>query len=390
LALLGNITRRGPSLDGLKDTAEIIAQTAVDLAKKKTGALIVIQGNDPLDRHINGGTELDGIVSMPLLQSIFDPHSAGHDGAVIIRGDRVKKFGCHLPLSVNTASYENIGLRHTAALGLSERSDALCIVVSEEKGTLSLAHLGKLTTVPHAAFLHEALERFYARNTPTKKSHPALNWLTENTLEKVIAIGMACLLWVAFGYQRDIVRRDFLVPIEYKNLPKDWQIDEPQVTEAKVILQGPEQAFRLLNERSLKISLDLSVIDKKREYSLTKDMINTPSNLTVADIIPRKINVYASKLTPWTFPVHVSTRNALPEGVALQKIIVNPSRIRVLMSSKANPENIRIETEPIDLSKIFFSTILDTKIMLPAGVNFPGKDVPTAKVVIKLKQQRPN
>jgi len=201
---------------------------------------------------------------------------------------------------------------------------------------------------------------------------------------------MACLLWVAFGYQRDIVRRDFLVPIEYKNLPKDWQIDEPQVTEAKVILQGPEQAFRLLNERSLKISLDLSVIDKKREYSLTKDMINTPSNLTVADIIPRKINVYASKLTPWTFPVHVSTRNALPEGVALQKIIVNPSRIRVLMSSKANPENIRIETEPIDLSKIFFSTILDTKIMLPAGVNFPGKDVPTAKVVIKLKQQRPN
>ena len=102
-----------------------------------------------------------------------------------------------------------------------------------------------LTVIPSAAVLHETLEQFYIRNTPTKTSHPALNWLKENTLEKIIALVMACLLWIAFGYQRDIVRRDFIVPIEYKNVPQNWQIDEPQVTETKVMLQGPEQAFRL-------------------------------------------------------------------------------------------------------------------------------------------------
>jgi len=388
LAMLGNIGKKFPSLSGLKGTAEILAQTSVNLAKKRIGALIVLQGIDPLERHINGGTNLDGIVSESLLDSLFDPHSIGHDGAVIINGNRIAKFGCHLPLSINTSKYGNIGLRHTAALGLSERSDAICIVVSEEKGTISLAYLENLTVVPNAASLHETLEQFYIRNTPGEKSHPAWNWLKENTLEKIIALVMACLLWFAFGYQRDIVRRDFIVPIEYKNVPQNWQIDEPQVTEAKVILQGPQQAFRLLDERSLKLSLDLSTtIEKKREFILSKDMVNAPSNLPVADIIPAKIHVYASKSILWTFPVNVNTQNSLAEHLSLQRMSITPSKVRVLIGSNIKPEQIKIETEPIDLQKIFFTTTLDTKIVLPAGVSFPDGKSPVARIIIKVKKK---
>ncbi|MEN6621430.1 MAG: diadenylate cyclase, partial [Smithella sp.] len=158
LAMLGNIHKKFQPLSIWEGTAEIIIQTVVDLAKKNIGALIVLQGDDPLDRHINGGTPLDGVVSGPLLESIFDPHSTGHDGAVIINADRIIKFGCHLPLSMNTARYGNLGLRHTAALGMAERSDAMCIVVSEEKGSISLAHEEKLTLVDNASILHEKLE----------------------------------------------------------------------------------------------------------------------------------------------------------------------------------------------------------------------------------------
>ena len=388
LAMLGNIGKKFPSLSVLKSTAEIIAQTAATLAKKRIGALIVLQGIDPLERHINGGTNLDGVVSESLLESLFDPHSIGHDGAVIMNGERVTKFGCHLPLSMNTSKYGNIGLRHTAALGLAERSDAICIVVSEERGTMSLAYLGNLNVVQNAAALHEALEQFYTRNIPGEKSHPALNWFRGNTLEKIIAVVMACFLWVAFGYQKEIVRRDYVVPIEYKNVPKTWQIDEPQVTEAKIILQGPEQAFHLLDERSLKLSLDLSSdIEKKREFILNKDMVNAPSNLSVADIIPAKIHVFASKSASWTFPVNIKTENSLAEHLSLQRISVNPSRIRVLISSRANPEQIRIETEPIDLRKIFFTTILDTKIVLPPGVSLLEGTSSVASVTIKVKKK---
>ncbi len=386
LAMLGNIGKKFPSLSGLKGTAEIISQTAADLAKKRIGALIVLQGTDPLDRHIHGGKDLDGIVSESLLESLFDPHSIGHDGAVIINGERVAKFGCHLPLSVNTSHYANIGLRHTAALGLSERSDAMCVVVSEERGTISIAYMENLTVIPSAAVLHETLEQFYVRNTPTKKSHPALNWLKENTAEKMIAIAMACLLWIAFGYQRDIVRRDVIVPIEYKNIPRNWQIDETQITDAKVILKGPEQAFHLLDERSLKLSLDLSeVLDKKREFNLTADMINVPSNLTVADIIPSKIHVAASKRIPWTFPVHINTQNALAQDLSLQRISVSPSKIRVFISAQANPEQIKVETEPINLQNILSTTKIDTKIVLPIGVSLPEGQSPAAKVLVKVK-----
>ncbi|MBN1471357.1 MAG: diadenylate cyclase [Syntrophaceae bacterium] len=388
LAVLGNIGKKFSSLSGLKSTSEIIAQTAVNLAKKKIGALIVIQGIDPLDRHINGGTGLDGIISDSLLESLFDPHSIGHDGAVIINGNRVTKFGCHLPLSVNTAKYGNIGLRHTAALGLAERSDAMCIVVSEERGTISLAYLDNLTVIQNAAALHETLEQFFIRNNPGKNSHPALNWLKENTLEKIIAIVMACFLWIAFGYQRDIVRRELIVPIEYKNIPKNWQIGETQVTDAKIILKGPEQAFRLLDERSLKLSLDLSgVVDRKQDFYLTANMINVPSRLTVADIIPSKIHIPVSKQIIWTFPVRISTENALAQNLLLQKMSVMPSTVRVLISAQADPEKIKVETEPVDLQKILSTTTIDTKIVLPLGASFPEGQSPAARVQIKVKQK---
>jgi YbbR domain-containing protein len=195
-------------------------------------------------------------------------------------------------------------------------------------------------------------------------------------------------LWVAFGYQREFIRRDFIIPIEYKNVPQSWQIDEPQVTEAKVILQGPQQAFRLLDERSLKLSLDLStVIEKNREFILSKDMVNAPSNLPVADIIPAKIHVYASKSIIWTFPVHINTQNSLAEHLSLQRMSISPSKVRVLISSNIKPEQIKIETEPIDLQKIFFTTTMDTKIVLPFGVSFPDGKSPAARVIIKVKKK---
>lgn len=389
LAMLGNIRKKFQPLSVWEGTAEIIAQTVVNLAKKNIGALIVLQGDDPLDRHINGGTPLDGIVSGPLLESIFDPNSAGHDGAVIINADRIIKFGCHLPLSMNTSKYGNLGLRHTAALGMAERSDAMCIVVSEERGTISLAHEENLTLVDNASALHERLEKFYARNAPVKKSSPYITWLKENTLEKVIAIALACALWGIFGYQRDILRRDFVIPVDYKNIPVNWKIDEPQTAEVKVVFQGPAQAFHLLDERSLKLSLDLSgLTERKKEFTLNKDMLNAPSSLSVAEIVPSKIRVSASKFLLYTLPVNASVRNSLPGNLALQKIILNPSSVKVLIDSRIiHPDNVKIETEPIDLQKISSTTSINTKVVLPSGVFFPDSKGPYIFGTVKVKKK---
>ena len=388
LALLGNIGKKNAPLSDLEKIAGIITQTASNLAKKRIGALIVLAGSDPLERHVNGGIVLDGLVSEALLESIFDPHSIGHDGAVIISGTRIEMFGCHLPLAMDTAQYGNIGLRHTAALGLAQRVNALSIIISEESGAISVGQAETLTTIPNAAALHEVVEQFYIRNSPAPQSHPAFKWVKENTTEKIIALGLACILWVIFGYQRDIVRRDFTVPIEYKNIPKNWQLNQPQATDVKVILQGPGQAFYLLDEKSLKLSLDLAPIaQNKNEFTLNKTMINAPSNLSVTEISPATIYIDASKLVALTLPVHIKTLNSLPGNVLLQIINFNPSNLRVLVDSKLEPDKINIETEPIDLQKIFFTTSIAAKIVLPSGVYLPDGKTATVNVTIKVKKK---
>ena len=388
LAMIGNLRIEARPLSALEKAAGVIAQTAVSLAKKRVGALIVIQGNDPLDRHLTGGTSLDGLVSESLLESIFDPHSPGHDGAVVVKEDRIMMFGCHLPLSTHIRQHKQIGLRHTAALGLTERCDALCVVVSEERGTISLAQEESLMVISGASALNEALEKFYVANAPAPKSRPVVRWLRENTREKIIAVGLACILWVAFGYQRDIVRRDFIVPVEYKNIPQYWQIDEPQMTEAKVMIQGAEQAFRLLDEKSLKLSLDLSPIaEKKREFVLTKDMVNAPSSLSVADISPAKIRVYASKLAPAMLPVRVATRNRLPDGLVVQKITSRPETVRVMMDPRMKREGMTLETEPFDLHNISSSVTLALKVVGAAGVSFPDGKSPSVFVTVRVRKK---
>ncbi len=184
----------------------------------------------------------------------------------------------------------------------------------------------------------------------------------------------------------EFVRRDFIIPIEYKNVPQNWHIDEPRLTEAKVILQGPQQAFYLLGERSLKLSLDLSPIaEKKHEFILAKEMVNAPSNLSVTEIRPATIYIYATKLISWILPVKINTQNSLPKNLSLQRISITPARVRVLIDSRVNPEKIEIETEPIDLQKIFFTTTLDTKIVLPTGVYFPEGKSPNTRVIIRVK-----
>jgi diadenylate cyclase len=123
---------------------ETLITTAFDLASNRRGALIVVAGDEPLDTHIEGGTELLGRISQPLLDSLFDPHSAGHDGAVIIQDNFVTRFGVHLPLSENRQKSAGLGTRHRSGLGRSEQSDALVIVVSEERGQVSTASQGEL------------------------------------------------------------------------------------------------------------------------------------------------------------------------------------------------------------------------------------------------------
>lgn len=150
-----------------KVVSEIVNSTE-NLSKSKTGALIIIEQLTGLGDIINTGTQLDAVVSSALLENIFVVNTPLHDGATIIRNNRIVSAGCFLPLTSNNDINKKLGTRHRAAIGISENSDALIIAVSEETGTISLAVNGVLTRNYNKERLKDILIRIIKKRQHTK------------------------------------------------------------------------------------------------------------------------------------------------------------------------------------------------------------------------------
>jgi len=143
----GMLARRDTVDDAqtLEDAIAILARAAVLLSRSRVGALIAIEGATGLREFVESGTRLDARLSLELLMSIFTPKSPLHDGAAIVKGSQLEAAGCFLPLSENVVTDSHLGTRHRAAIGLSEQTDAVLLVVSEQTGAISVARLGKLS-----------------------------------------------------------------------------------------------------------------------------------------------------------------------------------------------------------------------------------------------------
>jgi len=158
LAQMGeaNIFRNLTSAEELKSLDEIVRAT-VALANKKIGALIAIERDTSLKDFVEMGTPLDAKVTKEILMSIFHPTSPIHDGAVMIKGNRIVAAGCFLPITMGPDISKSLGTRHRAGLGLSEETDAVIVVVSEETGVVSMAIHGKLDTYLDMGTLRDIL-----------------------------------------------------------------------------------------------------------------------------------------------------------------------------------------------------------------------------------------
>lgn len=156
----------------IRTTAAIeeIVKAATALSKTYTGALIVIEGETKIGEIINTGTQLDSMISSELLENIFTPNTPLHDGAVVIRENKIKAAACFLPLTDNPNLSKELGTRHRAALGITEVSDCIAVIVSEETGKISFALNGGLTRNLTSDTLRKALNKnLLEKNAPNKK-----------------------------------------------------------------------------------------------------------------------------------------------------------------------------------------------------------------------------
>lgn len=163
-------------------TINEIAKACVEMGKVKTGALIVVQQDQPLDEYERTGIDVDGIVTSQLLINIFEHNTPLHDGAVIIKGNRITAATCYLPLSDNMALSKDLGTRHRAGVGISEATDSMTIIVSEETGKISVAYEGKLERSLSGDALKEKLKTI--QNKPEEETRKKLLWKGRSKGEK--------------------------------------------------------------------------------------------------------------------------------------------------------------------------------------------------------------
>lgn len=156
---------RNPFMNFIKEevspSVDEIVKAAGSLSRQKIGALIVIERKTGLNEIVETGTEINGNVSMGLLINIFIPNTPLHDGAVVIKKDVIRAAGCFLPITDNNRISKELGTRHRAALGISERSDSLVIVVSEETGSISTCEAGEISRFLDEETLREKLIKIY-------------------------------------------------------------------------------------------------------------------------------------------------------------------------------------------------------------------------------------
>lgn len=160
----GKIFNNGQLQNFKPEENEIVSEmqlAIMSLAKRRVGALIVIEQRTGLGDIIATGTRIDGIISAPLIENIFEPNTPLHDGAVIIRDGAIVAAACFLPLAEDIAVARELGTRHRAALGVSSVSDSVTIVVSEETGVISFAREGKLVRYIDQKALHDLLESIF-------------------------------------------------------------------------------------------------------------------------------------------------------------------------------------------------------------------------------------
>lgn len=150
-------------------TANELLKASIEMAKVKTGALIVIKNNESLEEYERTGINVDAVVTSQLLINIFEHNTPLHDGAVIIEGDRITAATCYLPLSDNMSLSKELGTRHRAGVGISEVTDSLTIIVSEETGSISVASHGQLERSVSPERLRERLEEAQGKTASARK-----------------------------------------------------------------------------------------------------------------------------------------------------------------------------------------------------------------------------
>jgi diadenylate cyclase len=341
---------------------DIIVESVYELARRKLGALIVLPLKNGIETVVQSGTPWQGKLSREMLLSIFWHGTPVHDGAAVIQGNQVVEVATILPLSKRSDLPSYFGTRHRAAVGLAELTDALIIVVSEERGRVTVFKEESVIHINDNIELERVLREHAGESI-------GIGGVKKQTLELALA-AMICLagitgIWYNFarGFET-LVTLD--VPVEFINRDPKMEIYSASASSVKLQLSGSGTLIKSLEPDQVKIKLNLThAVPGSNLVPISRDTISLPPGIQLKQVSPQALKVNVDIPVQKTLPIQADWSGRLAAQLIMEDAKVDPDKINVVGASRMLRNIQTIYTEKIPLGTIHKSGTAKVGLVLP-------------------------
>ncbi len=328
-----------------------IAETLFRMAKNRTGALIVFQGNESLNDLLTNGVVINSEISPQMLESIFYDGAPFHDGAALINNGRIEKAACHLPLSVSPDVPQHLGTRHRAALGLSERSDAVVVTISEERGDISLMSGGTIRRMDTPSELIKALDDLLRGETERPRI-TLRHRLFSNLLPKASLLLGVCIFWVLITTRQGQITT-VTAPVRLHTVPDNVVLIRTEPEEVTVQIKAMSSLTPPPSKLDLTAEIDASKISAgATTIRVNHDDIVAPSGMRITSVSPSSIRVSAEQKLRRSVPIKVALKGKLPTGASSINITSEPSSVEIEGPASQVSQILSVATESVDAARL--------------------------------------
>ena len=328
---------------------DIIVESVYELARHKLGALLVLPLKNDIRAVVHGGVPWQGKLSREMLLSIFWNGTPVHDGATVIQGDRIVEVAAILPLSKGTAFPACFGTRHRAAAGLAEQTDALVIVVSEERGQVAVFKDRTIINVKD----HIELEKILRQHAGTGMAeNVAKRQIVELSIAALICLSGITGIW--FSFARGLETLVTLeVPVEFMNRDPGMELFAASASSVKLQLSGSGSLIKSVHPDQIKVKLDLAnAVAGSNQIVIARDSIVLPPGIQLKQVEPQTLDVNLDIPTQKTLTVQADWTGKLPPGLLLASVRLTPETVKVVGGSLILKDIQTIFTEKIPLENV--------------------------------------
>lgn len=329
---------------------ESIVQAVYDLSRERIGALVVLPGLEDLEDVVQRGVAWQGLASREMIKTVFWPDNPVHDGAAVIQGNRIVEVSVILPLSHRENLPSAYGTRHRAAIGLTEVTDSIVIVVSEESGRVSVVKNGRIDPIADNVELSRRVrEHLGIVVGPSRRQ--------KRERVKVVAAAVCSVLLITgvwFSFTRGLDTLITLeVPVEYVKRDPKMEILDTSVNTVNLQLRGSESLIRSLKPEQVKVRLDLSdAAMGENTFTLTSENIVLPPGVFLDKVKPPAVQVTLDVPVSRRIPVQVEWTGKLDPRLRIASVTVEPNSVRVEGATGVLQNLATLYTEKVPLEEI--------------------------------------